>query len=177
MDIARILVVQEIAESSRDLRLATSHTPVEFSFCALDQVLRRKVDLSPYIAIVASLDCDHRALIDSLRECPDDGPPLFLFRTAPPLQEIARWVTWAGPQEGTDPAVNMQLLSESMEYYSLASLYQRCLKIMACHEEEKLLTHIADTFVQELGAESCVIWLASPLDPDEMMIGSVRGLI
>jgi len=177
MDVARILVVQENAESSRDLRLATSHTPVEFSFCALDQVLRNEVDLSPYIAIVASLDCDHRALIDSLRECPDDGPPLFLFRTAPPLQEIARWVTWAGPQEGSDPAVNMQLLSESMEYYSLASLYQRCLKIMACHEEEKLLTHIADTFVQELGAESCVIWIASPLDPDEMMIGSVRGLI
>lgn len=177
MDVARILVVQENAASSRDLRLATSQKPVEFSFCAVDQVLRREVDLSPYIAIVASLDCDHRALIDSLRECPDDGPPLFLFRSAPPLQDIARWVTWAGTQDGADPAVNIQLLSESMEYYSLASLYQRCLKIMACYEEEQLLTHIADTFVQELGAESCVIWLASPLDPDEMMIGSVRGLI
>ncbi|MGB3400401.1 MAG: diguanylate cyclase, partial [Candidatus Deferrimicrobiaceae bacterium] len=177
MDVARILVVQENSESSRDLRLATSRQPVEFSFCALDQVIRREVDLSSYVAIVASLDCDHRVLIDSLREGPDDGPPLFLFRRAPPLQDIARWVTWAGTQEGADPAVTMRLLSESMEYYSLASLYQRCLKIMACHEEEKLLTHIADTFVQELGAESCVIWLASPLDPDEMMIASVRGLI
>ena len=177
MDVARILVVQENTGSSRDLRLATSRQPVEFSFCALDQVIRREVDLSPYIAIVASLDCDHRVLIDSLREGPDDGPPLFLFRRAPPLQDIARWVTWAGTEEGAEPAVTMRLLSESMEYYSLASLYQRCLKIMACHEEEKLLTHIADTFVQELGAESCVIWLASPLDPDEMMIASVRGLI
>jgi two-component system cell cycle response regulator len=177
MDVARILVVQENTESSRDLRLATSQQPVEFSFCALDQVIHREVDLSPYIAIVASLDCDHRVLIDSLREGSDDGPPLFLFRSAPPLQDIARWVTWAGPQEGADPSVTMRLLLESMEYYSLASLYQRCLRIMACHEEEKLLTHIADTFVQELGAESCVIWLASPLDPDEMMIASVRGLI
>jgi two-component system cell cycle response regulator len=177
MDVARILVVQENTESSQDLRLTTSQQPVEFSFCAFDQVIHGEVDLSPYIAIVASLDCDHRVLIDSLRERPDDGPPLFLFRRAPPLQDIARWVTWAGAQEGDDPAVTMRLLSESMEYYSLASLYQRCLKIMACHEEEKLLTHIADTFVQELGAESCVIWLASPLDPDEMMIASVRGLI
>jgi diguanylate cyclase (GGDEF)-like protein len=71
----------------------------------------------------------------------------------------------------------MRLLSESTEYYSLASLYQQCLKIMACQDEEKLLTHIADTFAHELGAESCVIWLASPTDPDEMMIASVRGLI
>lgn len=177
MDVGRILVVQENSESSRDLRLATSRQPVEFSFCALDQVIRREVDLSPYTAIVASLDCDHRVLIDSLREGPGNGPPLFLFRRAPPLQDIARWVTWAGTQEGADPAVTMRLLSESMEYYSLASLYQQCLKIMACHEEEKLLTHVADTFVQELEAESCVIWLASPLDPDEMMIASVRGLI
>jgi diguanylate cyclase (GGDEF)-like protein len=177
MEVARILVVQENTESSQDLRLATSQQPVEFSFCALDKVIRGEVDLSPYIAIVASLDCDHRVLIDSLREGSDDDPPLFLFRRAPPLQDIARWVTWAGTREGDDPAVTMRLLSESMEYYSLASLYQRCLKIMACHEEEKLLTDIADTFVQELGAESCVIWLASPLDPDEMMIASVRGLI
>ena len=177
MDVTRILVVQENTETSRDLRLTAFHHPVEFSFLPSAQVIRGEADLSPYIAIVASLDCDHRALVDSLRDCPDSGPPLFLFRSEPPLQEIARWVTWARAQDGTDPAVTMRLLSESVEYYSLASLYQKCLKIMACSDQETMLTHIADTFTQELGAESCVIWLASSRDPDEMMIASVRGLI
>lgn len=177
MDVTRILVVQETAETSRDLWLTTSEQPVEFSFCTSAQVIRGEVDLTPYVAIVATLDCDHRALADSLREGPDDGPPLFLFRSEPPLQEITRWVTWTRPQEEADPAITGRLLSESMEYYSLASLYQQCLKIMACQDEEKLLSHVAETFTHELGAESCVIWIASPLDPDEMMIASVRGLI
>jgi two-component system cell cycle response regulator len=177
MDVARILVVQDTAETSRDLRLTTSQQPVEFSFCTSAQVIRGEVDLTPYVAVVATLDCDHRALTDSLREGPDDGPPLFLFRSEPPLQEITRWVTWAKPQDEADPAVTRRLLSESMEYYSLASLYQQCLKIMACQDEEKLLAHVAETLTHELGAESCVIWIASPLDPDEMMIASVRGLI
>ncbi|HEY5995980.1 MAG TPA: diguanylate cyclase [Candidatus Deferrimicrobiaceae bacterium] len=48
---------------------------------------------------------------------------------------------------------------------------------MTAQDEEKLLTQITDTFVHELGAESCVIWIASSLDPDEMMIASVRGLL
>jgi len=177
MDVARILVVQESAETTRDLRLVTSPHPVEFSFCTFDQVVRGEADLSSCVAIVSTLDCDHRALVEYLRKGPDEGPPLFLFRSEPPLQEIARWITLARTREGPDSAVTMRLLSESTEYYSLASLYQQCLKIMACQDEEKLLTHIADTFAHELGAESCVIWLASPLDPDEMMIASVRGLI
>ncbi|MGB6410653.1 MAG: hypothetical protein WBF16_05590, partial [Candidatus Deferrimicrobiaceae bacterium] len=173
MDVARIMVVQENTETTRDLRLVTSQHPIEFSFCTFDQVVRGEADLSSCVAIVATLDCDHKALVESLRKGPDEGPPLFLFRSEPPLQEIARWITLARTQEGPDSAVTMRLLSESTEYYSLASLYQQCLKIMACQDEEKLLTHIADTFSHELGAESCVIWLASPLDPDEMMIASV----
>lgn len=177
MDVVRILVVQEIAETSRELRLTAFDQPVEFSICTPEQVIRREMDLSPFIAIVATLDCDHRTLVDSLRDGPEDGPPLFLFRSEPPLQEIARWVTWARTQDDADPTVTMRLLSESMEYYSLASLYQQCLKIMGCQDEEKLHAYIADTFTHELGAESCVIWLASPLDPDEMMIACVRGLI
>ncbi len=177
MDVARIMVVQENTETTRDLRLVTSQHPIEFSFCTFDQVVRGEADLSSCVAIVATLDCDHKALVESLRKGPDEGPPLFLFRSEPPLQEIARWITLARTQEGPDSAVTVRLLSESTEYYSLASLYQQCLKIMACQDEEKLLTHIADTFSHELGAESCVIWLASPLDPDEMMIASVRGLI
>lgn len=177
MDVPRILVVQERTETTRDLHLATANQPVEFSFSTFDQVIRGEVDLSSCTAIVATLDCDHRTLVEFLRKGPDEGPPLFLFRSEPPLQEIARWIGWAGTPEGPDSTVVMRLLSESTEYYSLASLYQQCLRIMACQDEGKLLTHIADTFAHELGAESCVIWLASPLDPDEMMIASVRGLI
>ncbi|HZD55004.1 MAG TPA: diguanylate cyclase, partial [Candidatus Aquicultoraceae bacterium] len=59
----------------------------------------------------------------------------------------------------------------------LASLYQQCLKIMTCQDEDKLLPMMADTFTRELGADGCVIWLASTADPDEMLIASVRGMI
>jgi diguanylate cyclase (GGDEF)-like protein len=48
---------------------------------------------------------------------------------------------------------------------------------MTSQDEEKLLAQVTDTFVRELGAESCVIWLGSGADPDEMMIASVRGVI
>jgi len=177
MDIARILVVQESAKTSQDLCFTSFDHPVEFSFCTPDQVIRGELDLSPYIAIVASLDSEHRPLVDSLREDPGDGPPIFLFRSEPPLREIARWVTWGKVQDGTDPAVAVRLLSESMEYYSLASLYQQCLKIMACQDEEKMLARISETFTNVLGTESCVIWVAAPRDPDEMVIASVRGCI
>ncbi len=178
MDVTRILVVQEDGDPERVLRLTAFRQPVEFSFSPAGRIIGGQVDLSPYAAVVASLDCDHRGLLDSLQGGPSDGPPLFLFRSEPPLQEVARWATWATDrEEGADPAVTMRLLSESMEYYSLASLYQQCLKIMACQEQEKLLALIGDTFAHELGAESCVIWLASPTDPDEMLIASVRGLI
>ncbi len=177
MDVPRILVVQERTETTRDFRLATSDHPVEFSFSTFDRVVRGEADLSSCIAIAAALDGDHRALVEFLRKGPDEGPPLFLFRGEPPLQEIARWIVWTRTQEGPDSSVVMRLLSESTEYYSLAALYQQCLKIMACQDEGKLLTHIADTFAHELGAESCVMWISSPLDPDEMMIASVRGMI
>lgn len=176
MKVTRILVVQE-DETPRDLRLTSCRQPVEFSFCTAAQVIRGEMDLSPFRAIVASLDCDHRSLFDTLRDGSEEGPSLFLFRSDPPLQDIARWVTWESDGEGDDPGVTTRLLSESVEYYSLASLYQQCLKIMACQEEDKLLPMMADTFTHELGAESCVIWLASSADPDEMLIASVRGMI
>src|SRR4030065_1094638 len=64
-----------------------------------------------------------------------------------------------------------------MQYSSPASLYQQCLKIMACQDEEKMLARISETFTNELGTESCVIWVAAQRDPDEMVIASVRGCI
>lgn len=180
MDVSRILVVQENAEPSRELRLTAFGHPVEFEFRASSEVLAAPADVGRYDAVVASLDCDHRTLIESIRDAPDASPPVFLFRSEPPLQEVARWAAWTksrGDGDPADAAVAARLLSESVEYYSLASLYQQCLKIMGSQDEEKLLSHVADTFCHELRVEGCVIWLAAPSDPDEMMIASVRGMI
>ena len=151
--------------------------PVEFEFRTAGQICSGQADLSRYDAVVASLDIEHRQLIESIRRTSESSPPVFLFRSEPPFQEVARWVAWTKSQEGEDPAVTVRLLSESVEYYSLASLYQQCLQIMASQDEEKLLSHITETFSHELGVESCVIWLASSKDPDEMSIASVRGLV
>lgn len=177
MDVSRILVIQEAEDPSREMRLLAFGNPVEFEFRSSEQVSLGRADLTRYDAIVASLDCEHRALLESIRGKPESSPPLFLFRSEPPLQEVARWIAWTKNQDGADPAVTVRLLSESVEYYSLASLYQKCLKIMASQNEEKLLSHATETFSHELGVESCVIWLASPSDPDEMLIASVRGVI
>lgn len=176
MDVTRILVIQEEADPSRETRLLAFGNPVEFEFRSAEEVRLGRTDLARYDAIVASLDRENRALIESIRGRPE-SPPLFLFRSEPPLQEVARWIAWTKHQEGADPAVTVRLLSESVEYYSLASLYQKCLKIMSSQDEEKLLSNVTETFSHELGAESCVIWLASPTDPDEMLIASVRGVI
>src|SRR4030065_1928768 len=64
-----------------------------------------------------------------------------------------------------------------MQYSSPASLYQQGLKRLADQDEEKRLARISETFTNELGTESCVIWVAAPRDPDEMVIASVRGCI
>ena len=175
--VSRILVIQENAESSRELRLTAFNHPVEFDFRSPSQIAGGGHGISSYSAVAASIESAHQELMDTLRRSPDAGPPVILFHGAPPLQEIARWVAWTIPQEGGDTAVTMRLLSESIEYYSLASLYQQCLKIMGSQTEEKLLAHVTDTFSHELGVESCVIWLASQADPDEMTIASVRGMI
>lgn len=180
MGVSRILVVQENAEPSRELRFTAFGHPVEFEFRSSSQALDAPSEMGRYDAVVASLDCDHRALIESIRDAPDASPPVFLFRSEPPLQEIARWAAWTKSRGDGDPAeaaVTARLLSESVEYYSLASLYQQCLKIMGSQDEEKLLAHVADTFCHELRVEGCVIWLAARTDPDEMMIASVRGMI
>jgi len=177
MDVSRILVIQEESDPSREMRLLAFGNPVEFEFRSFDQVRQGRLDMTRYDAIVASLDTEHRTLIESVRGKRESSPPLFLFRSSPPLQEVARWIAWTKTQDGADSAVAVRLLSESVEYYSLASLYQKCLKIMSSQDEEKLLSQVTETFSHELEVESCVIWLASPSDPDEMLIASVRGVI
>ncbi|MGE5190307.1 MAG: diguanylate cyclase domain-containing protein, partial [Gemmatimonadota bacterium] len=174
MGISRILVVQEEAGPSRNLQFTVFGNPVEFDFRTPKQALQ--VDLSPYRAVATSFDAAGHDLMETLRRTPEEGPPLFLFRGIPPLHEIARWIAWPKTPATEDHSVTDRLLSENIEYYSLASLYQQCLKITATQDEENLMNLVSDTFCNAFGVENCVIWLASQTDPDEMTIASVRGL-
>lgn len=174
MEMARILVVQEEAGPSRDLQLTVFNNPIEFDFRTPQQALQ--LDVSAYRAVVTSFDNAGHELMDTLRQAPEDGPPVFLFRGNLPLHEIARWVAWPSTPGKDDPSVTDRLLSENIEYYSLASLYQQCLKITASQDEENLMNLVSDTFCHAFRVENCVIWLASQTDPDEMTIASVRGL-
>ncbi|MCL5966518.1 MAG: diguanylate cyclase [Deltaproteobacteria bacterium] len=176
MAISRILVLAEESRPVEGLRLAVFDRTVEFEFRTPSQLLGAPFDPSLYAAVAAQIDCATPSLLAALGNG-DAGPPVFLFHREPPLPDIARWVAWPGPRGDIEGTPAGRLLSESLEYYSLASLYQQCLKIMTAQDEEKLLSQITDTFVHELGAESCVIWRVSPSDPDEMMIASVRGFL
>jgi diguanylate cyclase (GGDEF)-like protein len=179
LNVSRILVLQEEGDSSREFQMMVYDRPIEFDFRPSGRFGRgNELDLSQYCAIIAPVECAERQFLDSLGTDPKAGPMIFLYRGEPPLREAARWVAWTNPGSGNDdPALTDRLLSESLEYYSLASLYQQCLKIMTSQDDDKVLAQITDTFVHELGAESCVIWMVSPADPDEMMIASVRGAI
>ncbi len=174
MGVARILVVQEEAGPSRNLQLAVFNTPVEFDIRTPAAALQ--VDLSSYRAVVGSFESAGPEIMEAMRQVSDTGPPLYLFRGAPPLHDIARWVAWPSSTVGEGPSVTDRLLSENVEYYSLASLYQQCLKITASQDEDNLMNLVSDTFCNAFAAENCVIWVASQTDPDEMTIASVRGL-
>ncbi len=174
MGIARILVVQEEAGPSRNLRLTVFNNPVEFDFQTPKQALQ--LDLSHYRAVVTSIENANQEMMEALRQLPDNGPPVFLFRGAPPFHDVARWIAWPTTPVAEDPSITDRLLSENIEYYSLASLYQQCLKITASQDEENLMNLVSDTFCNAFGVENCVIWLTSQTDPDEMTIASVRGL-
>ncbi len=177
MKISRILVVQEDNGGDRVLRLTLLDHEVDFEFFSPSQVSSGNIDPSAYAAVVAPISCARPDLIASLSDG-GIGGPVFLHRGEPLLHEVARWVIWgATDKDAPDGLLTDRLLSESLEYYSMASMYQQCLRMMSTQDEEKLLVQITDTFVNELGAESCVIWLASQDDPDELMIASVRGVI
>jgi diguanylate cyclase (GGDEF)-like protein len=177
MKISRILVLQEDAGSDRLLRVTVLDHEVEFEFHLPSEVPSGSVDPSGYAAVVAPIAYARPELIASLAGGGIEAPVL-LYRGEPNLHEVARWVLWSSLDgNAPDSPLTDRLLSESLEYYSMASMYQQCLQMMSSQDEEKLLAQITDTFVNELGAESCVIWLASQDDPDEMMISSVRGAI
>ena len=174
----RILIFEERPSPGRELRLNLLDHAVEFDFRDPAKEDLETLDLFRYAAIVAPVESARTGIIGVLSDAKRYGGPLFLYRDEPPVHEVARWVIWGSPSHGgPDGPVADRLLAESLEYYSMASMYQQCLEMMSTQDEEKLLAQVTETFVRALGAASCVIWLVSPSDPDEMLIASVRGAI
>jgi len=172
---SRILILEDGAGAGRETRLAVLDHTVEFEYRAPGDL---DVDLSSFAAVAAPIANAGPELIKRLSAAHPDSGPVFLYRGTPPLHEVARWVIWGAPAEtGADGHVGDRLLSESLEYYSMASMYQQCLRMMACQDGETLLAQISEAFTGELATESCVVWLAATEEPDEMVIASVRGII
>ena len=177
MKTSRILIFDERPSTNREMRLNLLDHAVEFDFRDPAKENLETLSLSAYAAVVAPVESGQEGLIGFLSDANRYRGPLFLYRDEPPVHEVARWVLWGSPSNGgPDGPVADRLLAESLEYYSMASMYQQCLDMMSTKDEEKLLAQITETFVNVLEAESCVIWLTSPSDPDEMLIASVRGV-
>jgi diguanylate cyclase (GGDEF)-like protein len=175
---SRILVLEGNADGARESRLSVLDHVVEFDYRSADQLSDGDSDLSAYAAVAVPMASARPDVIERLSAQPSGGGPVFLYRGGPPLHEVARWVIWGSPSDGVQEGQGSdRLLSESLEYYSMASMYQQCLRMMACQDEENLLVQIADAFTGELNTESCVVWLASSEEPDELVIASVRGVI
>lgn len=175
---SRILVLENGAGEGRETRLSVLDHAVEFEYLAPDVVSSPEFDLSSFAAVAVPIASARPDLIERLSAAHPESGPVFLYRGGPPLHEVARWVIWGSPSE-TDAGghVGDRLLSESLEYYSMASMYQQCLRMMACQDGETLLAQLAEAFTGELATESCVVWLAGSEEPDEMVIASVRGII
>ena len=178
MKTSRILVLQENGGPDKEFRLTVLGRTVEFEYRAPSQQPSWKTDLPSYAAVAVPIDQADPGLIGALSGAKEWSGPVFLYRSDPPLHEMARWVIWETPEhEGLKGPVADRLLSESVEYYSMASLYQQCLRMMSSPDEEHLLSQITDTFMAELSTGSCVIWLSAAEEPDEMVIASARGSI
>ena len=178
MKTSRVLIFEEQPAPGRERGLTLLDHAIEFDFREPAKENLETFDLSPYAAVVAPVESSAAGLIGVLSDATRYKGPLFLYRDEPPVHEVARWVIWGSPPNGgAEGPMADRLLVESLEYYSMASMYQQCLEMMSTQEEEKLLAQVTETFVTALGAESCVFWRVSPSDPDEMLIASVRGVI
>ena len=154
MKSSRILIFEERPSPGRELRLNLLDHAVEFDFRDPAKEDLETLDLSPYAAVVAPVESARAGLIGVLSDAKRYGGPLFLYRDEPPVHEVARWVIWGSPSHGgPDGPVADRLLAESLEYYSMASMYQQCLEMMSTQDEEKLLAQITETFVNALGAD------------------------
>ncbi len=176
MKTSRILIFDGRPSPGRELRLNLLDHSVEFDFRDPAKENPETLSLSAYAAVVAPVESAQSGLIGVLSDANRYRGPLFLYRDEPPVHEVARWVIMGSQSDGgPGNPVEERLLAESLEHYSMESMYQQCLEMMSMQDEERLLARITETFLNALGTESCAVWLASPSDPDEMLIASVRG--
>lgn len=127
---------------------------------------------------ITSDNVSEENLLRILREA-NGGLPLLCFKETPPLKKLGEWVLSRESDSVSEEERDVveKLMAESLDYYLLASVYQRCLKIITSYEIETLLASATDAFLSELIVESCVLWLADQQERDAFTIAAVRGLI
>lgn len=176
MKTSRILIFDGRPSPGRELHLNLLDHSVEFDFRDPAKEDPESLPLSAYAAVVAPVESAQSGLMGILCDANRYRGPLFLYRDEPPVHEVARWIIRGSQPNGApDGPLAERLLAESLETFSMESMYQQCLEMMTMQDEENLLARITETFNNALGTESCAIWLASPSDPDEMLIASVHG--
>jgi len=174
----RILVLQENEGANKELRFAVPGRTVEFEYHSPADRSDWEPLVSSSSAVAVPIKSATPELISAVSAAEGWGGVVLLYEGEPPLHALARWVFWETMEsEGIKGSAESQLLSENLEYFSIASLYQQCLQMMSSPDEENLLSQITDTFTSELSSGSCVVWLTDSEEPDEMVIASARGSI
>ena len=174
----RILVFQETEEEHEEFRFTAPGRTVEFEFCTPARRSEWESLVPSCAAVAVPIGNATSDLIDAICVIEEWNGVVFLYRGDPPLYALARWVFWETTEhEGLEGQGERLPLSENLEYFSIASLYRQCLRMISSPDEGHLLSQIADAFTGELSAESCVVWLTNAEDPDEMVIASARGSI
>src|SRR5512132_4178874 len=100
MKSSRILIFEERPSPDRELRLNLLDHAVEFDFRDPEKEDLEALDLSRYAAIVAPVDSARAGLVGVLSDAKRYCGPLFLYRGAPPVHEVSRWVIWGAPSHG-----------------------------------------------------------------------------
>lgn len=174
-----IIVIDDSASDLQKSQLLVEGTFIDVLFLPSsiylsDEDIQNKASL----VSVTSESVSEENLLRILRDA-NGGSPLVCFKESPPLKKLGTWLLRQenGGVSEEEKDIVERLMAESLEYYRLASVYQRCLKIITSYEIDTLLGNAADAFINELKVESCVLWLADDYDPDEFTIASVRGLI
>ena len=174
----RILVLQDNEEGNKKLQFTVPGRTVEFEYHSSADRSSWEPLVSSSSAVAVPIGSATPDLVNAISAVQGWNGVVFLHGGETPLHAMARWIFWETTErEGLKGPGESQLLSENLEYFSVASLYQQCLQMMSSPDEEHLLSQIADTFASELSAGSCVLWLTDAGEPDEMVIASARGSI
>ncbi|RMG60563.1 MAG: diguanylate cyclase [Deltaproteobacteria bacterium] len=179
MDVQRfIIVVDDSVSSRRSSSLLVDGRIVGITFLSSDDTLSTPQLLEGASVVAINGDTVPEEKVPPLLKLINGKAPFVVSRSPLPLKRIGKLALEEGGEEKeTEENVLERLMKESLEYYQLASVYQKCLKIITSYDYEKLLSTISDTFMHELKVDSCVLWLAEEKQGDEYTIASVRGLI